>query len=147
MKRFQTICLLHSFFVFMACQQKAVVPPSETGQQKVFCESGDTGLVRDVLYFGRNIPSGGKVSDADWAKFVDEVITSRFPDGLTIVDAQGQWKGENGEIAREQSKIVTLLHDGEEIHIKQILEIIQLYKERFQQEAVLRERMRSCAHF
>ncbi len=43
------------------------------------CEAGDTPLVRDVVYFGRNRPDGGVVSDAEWQGFLDEVVTPRFP--------------------------------------------------------------------
>ena len=67
-------------------------------------------FIRTELYFGRNIPSGGTVSDADWQKFVDEVVTPRFPDGLTVLDADGQWRGKDGSIAREESKVIVLLY-------------------------------------
>src|SRR5439155_8076301 len=53
------------------------------------CRAGETGLVRDVLYFGRNRPTGGEVADADWEAFLGAVVTPRFPDGLTIVEAHG----------------------------------------------------------
>ena len=56
------------------------------------CQAGETGLVRDVLYFGRNRPAGGEVADADWEAFLGAVVTPRFPDGLTIVEAHGQKK-------------------------------------------------------
>src|SRR5262249_4797549 len=39
-------------------------------------------LVADRLYFGRAIPGGGSVSDAAWTKFLEEVVTPRFPEGL-----------------------------------------------------------------
>src|SRR5690242_10421816 len=63
-------------------------------------------FIRTELYFGRNIPTGGTVSESDWQKFVDEVVTPRFPDGLTVLDADGQWRGKDGSIAREESKVI-----------------------------------------
>ena len=55
------------------------------------------------LFFGRSLPDGGEVSDAAWLGFVDEEVTPRFPDGLTILDAVGQQRA--GDAAgRERSK-------------------------------------------
>jgi hypothetical protein len=97
-------------------------------------------FIRTELYFGRNIPKGGTVSESDWQKFVDEVVTPRFPDGLTVLDADGQWRGKDGSIAREESKVIVLLYPRKlrkEMNSK-IEEIRAEYKRRFQQEAVMR---------
>ena len=108
---------------------------------------GDTGMVREVLYFGRNRPDGGTVGDAEWRAFLDEVVTPRFPAGLTVVEATGQWKGESGVVEQERSEIVTLLHDGGAAARQGVRELTAEYKRRFHQEAVLRERMATCARF
>jgi Protein of unknown function (DUF3574) len=111
------------------------------------CESGDTALVRDVLYFGRNRPDGGQVSDADWQAFLDEVVTPRFPAGLTVVEATGQWKGQSGQVERERAEVLTVLHAGDAPARRAVADVAAEYKRRFQQEAVLRERMTACTHF
>jgi hypothetical protein len=104
-------------------------------------------MVRDILYFGRNRPTGGVVSDAEWQTFLDEVVTPRFPAGLTVVTASGQWRGQSGAVEREQAEILTLFHAGDEPARRAVAEVTAEYKRRFQQEAVLRERTRSCARF
>jgi hypothetical protein len=111
------------------------------------CARGDTALVRDVVYFGRNRPSGGSVSDAEWQEFLNQVVTPRFPAGLTVVEATGQWKGPSGVVEQERSEIVTLLHGGDETARRSVEEIATEYKRRFRQEAVLRERTPTCARF
>lgn len=111
------------------------------------CEVGDTALVRDVVYFGRNRPSGGMVSDADWQTFLDEVVTPRFPAGLTVVGAQGQWRGNGGRVEREQAEVLTVFHAGDAAARRAVAEMAAEYKRRFQQEAVLRERSSACARF
>jgi hypothetical protein len=111
------------------------------------CARGDTALVRDVVYFGRTRPSGGSVSDAEWQGFLNEVVTPRFPAGLTVVEATGQWKGQRGVVEQEHSEIVTLLHSGDDTARRSVAEIAAEYKRRFQQEAVLRERTPTCARF
>ncbi len=126
-----------------ACAGRAAGDPVPVAS----CEAGDTALVRDVLYFGRNRPDGGQVSDADWQAFLDEVVTPRFPGGLTVVEATGQWKGQSGQVERERAEVLTVLHAGDAPALRAVAEIAAEYKRRFDQEAVLRERTRACAHF
>jgi hypothetical protein len=111
------------------------------------CQAGETGRVRDVLYFGRNRPTGGEVADADWNAFLAEVVTPRFPDGLTIVEAHGQWRGRSGAVERERTELVTVLHPADPASQRAIEEIATEYKRRFGQEAVLRERLGACTRF
>ena len=111
------------------------------------CTVGDTALVRDVVYFGRNRPDGGTVSDREWQEFLDEVVTPKFPAGLTVVDATGQWRGQSGVVEQERSEIVTVFHAGDEAARQAVAAVASEYKRRFRQEAVLRERSSTCARF
>lgn len=95
-------------------------------------------LVKTELYFGMNIPGGGQASQAEWAQFLAEEVTPRFSEGLTVLQAQGQWLGEDSVIAREQSRVVMLLYTYSEEREAAIRAIMGAYKERFQQEAVMR---------
>ena len=121
--------------------------PSTAATPGLGCAVGDTALVRDVLYFGRNIPGGGVVSDSAWQDFVDGTVTSRFPAGFTVWDAAGQWRGASGQVESERSKVLTLLHPGDSTSERQLAEAVSEYKRRFSQEAVLRERMTACSRF
>jgi hypothetical protein len=111
------------------------------------CDAGDQRMVRDTLYFGRNIPGGGTVSDAQWRAFLDEAVTPRFPDGLTLATAIGQWRGASGRIETEATQVVTLLHPGDAASREKVAAIAREYKQRFMQEAVLRERIPACTAF
>jgi hypothetical protein len=111
------------------------------------CAVDDTALVRDVVYFGRNRPDGGTVTDAEWQRFLAEAVTPRFPSGLTVVDATGQWRGQSGAVEQERSEIVTVFHAGDAASRSAVAEVAAEYKRRFQQEAVLRERSATCARF
>jgi hypothetical protein len=121
--------------------------PVPAGVSSASCVVGDTALVREVVYFGRNRPEGGTVSDADWRQFLDEAFTPRFPAGLTVVEATGQWQGQSGVVEQEKSEVVTVLHSGSEAALTALAEVIGEYKRRFHQEAVLRERTPTCARF
>lgn len=111
------------------------------------CAAGDTALVHEAIYFGRNRPDGGTVSDAEWRAFLDEVVTPKFPDGFTVIAATGQWKGQSGAVEREPSAILALLHTGSEADRAAVAAVAAEYKRRFRQEAVLRERTPACARF
>jgi hypothetical protein len=135
--------------VLLACLLSLASCSRPAGASPAFahCATGDTALVRDVLYFGRNTPGGTELSDSAWQQFVDEVVTPRFPAGLTIWDAAGQWRGSSGRVERERSKVLTLLHPGDSPSESSVAEAIAEYKQRFTQEAVLRERTPTCSKF
>jgi hypothetical protein len=96
------------------------------------------------LYFGRTTPTG-VVSDEDWSAFLRDVVTPRFPAGLTSWQAMGQWRSADGSLTREDSFVVNLVHPPAGTADADIAAIVSAYKERFQQEAVLRVRGNGCA--
>lgn len=122
------------------------LPPPGSGGARA-CGSGFETFERDTLFFGRAIPSGGQVSDAEWTAFLDSTVTPAFPQGLTVIDAAGQWRGVSGEVVRERSKLVVLLHARGEKDDAAIATIIGTYRQRFAQEAVLQERQAVCVRF
>lgn len=99
--------------------------------------SGD--FVRSELFFG-TAKVDGVVTDAQFLEFVDRIITPRFPDGLTLLEADGQFRGENGVIIKEKSFVLILLYPLEDFSrsSRRIEAIRDRYKDEFQQESVLR---------
>jgi hypothetical protein len=98
---------------------------------------GTQALVRSELYFGRLRPDGTVVSDADWRTFVAEEITSRFPDGFTVFDAVGQYRGRDGQIVSEPTKVLLIVHAPDARLRGAVQELRDIYRRRFQQESVL----------
>jgi hypothetical protein len=115
----------------------ALLLPSCAARQPAL-EPGTGLVVSDRLFFGRDIPGGGTVSDADWAAFVEEIVTPRFPQGLTIWRAEGQWRDDAGRTVQEPVLIVEVLHPPGPAHDRAVAEIAEEYRRRFRQEAVLR---------
>jgi hypothetical protein len=138
----RNLVLLAFMLALTSCSRPAGATPALAS-----CAIGDTALVRDVLYFGRNTPAGTELSDSAWQQFVDEVLTPSFPAGLTIWDAAGQWRGTSGQVERERSKVLTLLHAGDSRSDSLVTEAVAEYKRRFAQEAVLREKSLTCSRF
>jgi hypothetical protein len=104
------------------------------------------GWVEDRLYFGLNMPSG-QVSAGQWDAFLSEEVTPRFPDGLTVLDGQGQWKGGSGSVEKEPSKVLELDHPDTSKADAAIAEIVAAYKVRFHQQSVMTVRHRAEVTF
>ena len=72
--------------------------------------AGHLAFVRTELYFGTAKPDG-VVSEEQFKEFIDEYVTPRFPDGLTVLKGDGQFRGESGVIVKEQSYVLILLRN------------------------------------
>jgi hypothetical protein len=94
---------------------------------------------RTELYFGSNKPDGTAVTEPDFMHFVDEQITPRFPDGMTLLTGYGQFLDSQGVIEKERSMVLILFYPLTTFDAnKKIQEIRDAYKTQFQQESVLR---------
>lgn len=110
------------------------------------CPPGSNSAVQDALYFGTAKPNG-TVSSQEWSDFLNNVITARYPQGLTSWPAAGQWRMANGEITREVAYVVHILHPDTDRNEQEVRDIVNAYKMQFQQEAVLRVRSPVCFSF
>jgi hypothetical protein len=106
------------------CQSVQAQPLQCPGDQKSW-------TVAELL-FGRE-----RVSDRAWSRFLATEITPRFPDGLTVYDAKGQWRAPGSTtISRERSKIVMIAmppNPGNDVRLQQI---VDAYKSAFHQQSV-----------
>jgi hypothetical protein len=98
--------------------------------------------VDDRLFFGRVIPGGGEVTDSQWNAFVAEVIVPRFPEGFTVWRANGHWKGDDGASVSEQTWVLEIVHRRDPAVDAKLEQIALTYRERFNQDAVMRIRTR-----
>jgi hypothetical protein len=114
--------------------------------RELTCKRSEQLAIHDSLYFGTAKPNGA-VSIEEWRAFLKATVTPRFPQGLTVWQATGQWRSAYGEISRESSHVLDLVHLDDEISERAVLEIVDIYKSRFQQEAVLRVRTSACMSF
>jgi hypothetical protein len=111
------------------------------------CARGEP-MVETQLFFGLSKPNGGVVSTQQWAQFVVDEVTPRFPEGFSIIDTAGFWRdGATQRTISEQGKVVVHLHPRGSLADAAIKDIIAAYKIRFAQEAVLRIDRAVCATF
>lgn len=96
--------------IFAALSAQPPSPASKTAAVPTACAPLGSARTRTTLYFGLN-RKGGSVSERQWRNFLRDEVTPRFPEGLTVWQADGQWRTSEGGIARERAKVLLLVHD------------------------------------
>ena len=112
--------------VLLALAGCASAPPAVSPTTASAALEGDalrpanaSGWVRSELYFGvgeetgpADRPQAEPITEADWRAFLDKEVTARFPDGLTVFDAYGQWLFRGAkEPNRLKTKVLVVLHE------------------------------------
>ena len=108
------------------------------------CGSASAPQLRTTLYFGLARPKGS-VSELEWQMFLRDDVTARFPQGLTVWEAEGQWKQSDGTVGHERSKVLLLVHPDTAAARESVQTLIARYRTTFDQESVLWETARVCA--
>ena len=111
------------------------------------CPAGGDLFSRTELFFGLSRNAGPDITEAEFSAFLDSEVTPRFPDGLTVLDARGQFRGASGVTVKEGSKLLILLHGGSSSESASIEAIRDQYILLFQQESVLRTDETDCVSF
>jgi Protein of unknown function (DUF3574) len=124
-----------SFFTFVLLVAVASHAMAQT--LAIVCHGAQRpGQIAELL-FGRDIGNRVGVSDAAWRHFLAREITPRFPDGLTITNATGQWRDPmSGKIVREPSKRVEIVLPGGTDDEARLDAVVAAYKGRFHQHSV-----------
>ena len=128
------VCLV---LMTVACSQSDETP----------CPDGTHQFTEYQLFMGRSGPEGEIVDDAAWDTFLADTVTPRFPDGLTVLDGRGQWRGTDGLIKKERSKLLVILVSPADDKTRLIDEISDEDKRRFSQESVLQVVENTCVSF
>lgn len=117
------------------------------GGGAISCTDGSDHFVQYELYLGRDGPDGEVVTDEAWSEFLAESVTPLFPEGLTVLDAAGQWRNAEGTVERERSKLLVILAAPGDPAANAIARIADSYKHRFDQESVLTAAAHTCVTF
>jgi hypothetical protein len=115
--------------------------------QQLTCAAPAKPMLRAELMFGRNIGGHLGITDTRWRDYVARELTPRFPDGLTVLDAQGQWRNKRGAIVRERSKLVIVVTANDAAARERIAAAAEAYKQRFRQQSVGVVTRPVCAEF
>ena len=113
---------------------------AQTGLQ---CSGAQKSWMVAELLFGRS-----NISDRAWDRFLAVEVTPRFPDGLTVYDARGQWRNpETKKTSRERSKVVMIAMPPGADNDARLQAIIEAYKTQFKQQSVGLILRPSCVSF
>lgn len=101
--------------------------------------------VRSELYFGVGEESRPaeraqteSITEAQWRAFLDKEVTPRFPDGLTVFDAYGQWLFRGArEPNRLGTKVLVILHEDTPQRTADIEAIRLAWKQATKHQSVL----------
>jgi hypothetical protein len=104
-------------------------------QPKLACPAGQSELRTAQLFLGAKPPA--KVSDNDIRKFVDAEVTPRFPEGVTLVDGGGQWRGDENRMIREAAKVVMIVLPEKGDPVAKVEQVRTAYRARFKQDSVI----------
>jgi hypothetical protein len=135
--------LSFSLFVFLLAAGCAH-PGSTVATSPAASQTGAparAGWVETQLYFGlgpADHPEQG-VREAQWRDFLDKEVTPRFPDGLSVLDVYGQWRGA-AETAtdRERSKLLVIVYLDNAENRAKIEAIRAAWKQLTHDESVLK---------
>ena len=111
------------------------------------CPAGQAPVRTAQLFFGQNVGDAPGVTEGDFRRFVDEELTPRFPDGLTILDDHGQWRGASRSLIHEPGKLVMLVLPKGAQGEQRIEAARKAYMTRFHQESVLLVTAPACVAF
>ena len=111
------------------------------------CRAGTAPYARLELLFGLGRQRSGESSEQEWRAFLETEVTPRFPAGLTVLAAYGQWRNRSGLMIKEPTRILVIWYRHEATAEAAIETIRGAYKQRFGQESVLRVDGTSCVSF
>ena len=121
--------------VFIAISSPALAQLSCTAPQKPMLDI--------ELLLGR-----ANASDALWKQFLVREVTPRFPDGLTVYDTTGQWRGpQRNVIVRERSRVLRMIVPADVPVQEKIEAVAAAYKKQFSQKSVGIVMRPACASF
>lgn len=99
------------------------------------------GWVDTRLYFGLGLadqPQQG-ISEQAWREFLDHEVSTRFPDGLSVIDVYGQWQGkQQTSPERLRSKMLVIDYPDTPANRAKVEAIRAAWKQRTGDQSVLR---------
>jgi hypothetical protein len=122
-------------------------PPQPTRVADIPCPDGGRKATAELV-FGRVAEDGsGGVSEADFAQFLDGEVSPRFPEGLTVIDAEGRMTPPVGSMIREPAKLVMIVLPGDKDDSTKLQAVRLAYVKRFHQQSVLLMTHGDCVSF
>lgn len=121
----------------VVCLNLATAAPIVAQPIEASCSGSQHPRLVAELLFGRDIGRRVGVSESAWSRFVARELTPRFPEGLNVTDAIGQWRDPaSGKIVREPAKKVEIVMPGNGDNQARLAAAVKAYKNEFHQRSV-----------
>lgn len=119
----------------------------DTGTKAAACPPGATNMTRLELVFGLARKGRPDVDETEWRDFLAQEVTPRFPDGLSALETQGQWRNATGTIIRERSRLLLIWMKPTAESDSRIEAIRKAWLTKQNQESVIRTESANCVRF
>ncbi len=106
-----------------------------TAPKMAACPAGQSQMRTAQLFLDAKAPA--RLNDADLRRFVQQEVTPRFPDGVTVVDGGGKWKGAENRMIRDAAKVVLIVLPARGDPQPRVEAIRAAYRTRFKQDSVV----------
>ena len=95
--------------------------------------NGATLIRQEAAWYRVHLGSGVNrpVTAEEITRFVDTVVSDRFPEGFTITDARGQWESEEYGLTKEHTTVLDIQCDDSSENFTKIREIADMYIKQF----------------
>jgi hypothetical protein len=109
---------------WLACAICVAALSNAASAQKLSCTPPQKPMLDVEFLLGR-----GTASDARWRQFLAHEVTPRFPDGLTVYEATGQWRDPQRKVVvREKSRVLRIIIAADEPANDKIAAVAEAYK-------------------
>jgi hypothetical protein len=113
------------------------------------CPEGTQQASVAEAYFGQSRRDAPAITEGEWRDFLATTVTPAFPDGLTVLDARGQWRRADGTILSEASKVLVVVLPGADAAAARarLRPVEDAWKARFRHQSVLTVYRGACVGF
>ena len=125
---------------------KMRLPEARPQAELAPCPSGQERLRTAQLFLGRQTP-GLAIAPWDLQRFVDQEITPRFPDGVTVLDGGAQWQGNENILIRDAAKVVLIVLPVRGDPTTRVEAVRSAYRQKFNQDSVVVVGQPACVEF
>jgi hypothetical protein len=123
----KTVSPLVIALMLVACDARS--PPA--------CADGTGSQTEIQLFFGRGIAGRPPLTDDEWHRFAESILTPAWPDGFTVYDGEGQWRDpRGGQVIRESTKVVLVVAPSGSALAGKVQEVTEAFKQAYRQQSV-----------
>lgn len=98
----------------------------------------NTEWIKTELYLSRDTQTCYEVTQKQFEKFLDKVVTKNFPKGFTVYNAYGQYQEPDMTIAEKETWVIVIIHEKTPENEKAVETVIDAYRKQFDMAQILR---------